>query len=447
MSLKYRVQAYADLWRRYKNIFAHFWAQREQLSGKLLNEREAEFLPAALSLQNMPVSPVGRLVAKVLMFLIAVLFIWSVVGKVDIVVNAAGKIIPSGSTKAIASVDVASVRGLYVEDGQRVKAGEVLMELDSSATDAEHDKASGDQSVALLQVARAKALIAAIDSGKPAQLPPMAQVPRHQWSEAQAHLQGQYQDFYSRLKRIDGDIERFKEALPLVTQRANDFKQLLLDHDVSEHAWIEKEQARIDLVRQLADAQNQRGALIGETRRTAYDQMTEGYKVAAASAQDALRSGARSKLLKLTAPVDGTVQQLNMHTVGGVVPAATTLMLIVPQSTQVEVTAFIENKDVGFVFEGQQAEVKIDAFPYTKYGTVSAKVTNVSRDAIEDKDKGLIYAVTVTLDKTTMAIEDKMVNLSAGMSVNVEIKTGERRIIEYVLSPLQQHARESMNER
>jgi hemolysin D len=447
MSLMYRAQAYADLWRRYKNVFAHFWAQREQLSGKLLNEHEAEFLPAALSLQNTPVSPVGRLVAKILMSLVAVLFIWSVLGKIDIVVNASGKIIPSGNTKAIASVDVASVRALYVDDGQQVKAGEVLLELDSSATDAEHDKASGDRSVALLQVARAKALIAAIDGDKPAQLPPLAQVPRRQWDEAQAHLQAQYQDFHSKLKRIDGEIARFKEALPLVTQRADDFKQLLVERDVSEHAWIEKEQARIELARQLADAQNQRRALIDETRRTAYDQMIEGDKVAAAAAQDALRSGARSKLLKLTAPVDGTVQQLTVHTVGGVVPAATTLMLIVPRTTQVEVTAFIENKDVGFVFEGQSAAVKIDAFPYTKYGTVGARVTHVSRDAIEDKDKGLIYAVTVTLDKTTMAIDGKTVNLSAGMSVNVEIKTGERRIIEYVLSPLQQHARESMSER
>jgi len=447
MSLKYRVQAYADLWRRYKTLFAHFWAQREQLSGKLLNEQEAEFLPAALSLQNMPVSPVGRLVAKVMMAMVVALFIWSMIGKVDIVVNASGKIIPSGSTKAIASVDVASVRALHVKENQPVKAGDVLMELDSSATDAEYDKASGDQSVALLQVARAKALILAIDTGKPAQLPPMPQVPQHQWNEAQAHLQGQHQDIISKLKRIDGEVQRFKEALPLLTQRANDFKQLLLDHDVSEHAWIEKEQARIDLDRQLTDAQNQRGALIGEARRAAFDQMTEGYKVAAASAQDAVRSGARSKLLKLTTPVDGTVQQLTVHTVGGVVPAATTLMLIVPQSKQVEVTAFIENKDVGFVFEGQLAEVKVDAFPYTKYGTVSAKVTHVSRDAIEDKDKGLIYAVTVTLDKTTMDVDGKPVQLSAGMSVNVEIKTGERRIIEYVLSPLQQHARESMNER
>ena len=447
MSLKYRVQAYSALWRRYRTIFSHYWAHRDELSGKVLSEKEAAYLPAALSLQNTPVSPVGRLVAKVLMFLIAVLFTWAVVGHVDIVVNAAGKIIPSGNTKAIASVDVASVRALHVREGQVVKAGDLLVELDSSATDAEHDKASGERSVALLQAARARALIAAIASGQPARLPPMDHLPIHQWREAQAHLEGQYLDFYSKLKRIDGDIERFKEALPLVTRRASDFKQLLAERDVSEHAWIEKEQARIDLVRQLGDAQNQRNALISEVRRTAWDQVAEGSKVAAASAQDALRSGTRSKLLKLTAPVDGTVQQLTVHTVGGVVPAATTLMLVVPRAKQVEVTAFIVNRDVGFVVEGQLAAVKIDAFPYTKYGTASAKVTHISRDAIEDKDKGLLYAVTVRLDKSTMDIDGKRVDLSPGMSVNVEIKTGDRRIIEYVLSPLEEHARESMNER
>ena len=328
-----------------------------------------------------------------------------------------------------------------------MRAGELLLELDSSASDAEHDKASGDQQAAVLQVARAKAFIAALDSGKPALLPSVEGVTPKQWSEAQSHLQGQYQDVYSKLKRIDGEIDRFKEALPLITQRANDYKQLLLERDVSEHAWIEKEQARIDLVRQLNDAQHQRVALIAETRRSAFDQITEGYKLAAATGQDVLRSRARSDLLKLTAPVDGTVQQLNVHTIGGVVPAATTLMLIVPQSRKIEVTAFVENKDVGFVYDGQRAEVKIDAFPYAKYGTVSATITHVSRDAIEDKDKGLIYAVTAILDKTTIAIDEKQVNISAGMAVNVEIKTGERRIIEYVLSPLQQHARESINER
>lgn len=447
MSLKFRVQAYKELLHRYKAIFAHHWQHRHQFSGKLLAEHEAEFLPAALSLQAKPVSPAVRLLAKTMMALVAVLIAWSILGKIDIVVNAAGKVIPNGYTKTIASVDVASVRALYVEEGKQVKAGDILIELDSSASDAERDKATGDHAMAFLQAARAKALIEAIDGGRPPHFPPIDHVPADKWQAEQLHLEGQYRDHVAKLKRIEGDIAHYREALPLATQRAADYKALLSDHDVSYHAWLEKEQGRVDLASQLSDAKNQRNALIAETRRIAYDQLTEGNKAAAAFQQDALRSDAHSKLLKLTAPVDGTVQQLDVHTVGGVVSAAKPLMQIVPIETRVEVEAFFENKDVGFVQEGHTAEVKIDAFEYTKYGTVTGKVTHVSRDAIADEKKGLIYSTKITLDKSTIAVEGKEMPLSAGMSVNVEIKTGERRIIEYVLSPLMRHKRESLNER
>jgi hemolysin D len=447
MSIKHRIGAFSELLSRYTKNFAYHWEHRHQLSGKVLAAHEAEFLPAALSLQEKPVSPVGRLLAMVLIALVAVLIAWSILGKIDIIVNATGKVIPSGYTKTIASVDVASVRTLYVEEGQQVKAGDVLIELDTSASDSERDKATGDRTMALLQVARSKALLAAIDSGRRPQLPRVDNVLAEKWRAEQLHLEAQYSDYIAKLKRIEGDIARYGESLQLATQRASDYKTLLKDHDVSYHAWLEKEQARVDLAGQLADAKNQHSALISETKRTAYDQITDGSKLAASSHQDVLRSDAHSKLLRLTSPVNGTVQQLDVHTVGGVVSAAKPLMLIVPKESQVEVEAFMENKDVGFVQEGQSAEVKIDAFEYTKYGTVTGKVIHVSRDAINDEKKGLIYSTKIVLDTSTILVEGKQMPLSAGMTVNVEIKTGDRRIIEYVLSPLMQHKRESLNER
>jgi hemolysin D len=203
----------------------------------------------------------------------------------------------------------------------------------------------------------------------------------------------------------------------------------------------------VDLEGQLQDAKNQRAALIAQTRKDANDAMTEGSKIVAAGEQDQRRAGEHSKLLKLIAPVDGTVQQLTVHTVGGVVPAAQPLMQIVPKENIVEVEAFLENKDVGFVQVSQNAEVKIDAFDYTKYGTLNAKVKHVSQDAIQDDKKGLIYATKISLDKSSIFVDGKTLPLSAGMSVNVEIKTGTRRVIEYVLSPLVQHQREALHER
>ncbi len=447
MSIKHRIEAFTDLFSRYKTIFTYHWQHRQQLSGKVLAAHEAEFLPAALSLQEKPVSPVARLLAAVLIVLVALLVAWSILGKIDIIVNASGKVIPGGYTKTIACVDIASVRALHVEEGQYVKAGDVLIELDASSSDAERDKAAGDHTMSILQVASAKALIAAIDSGRPPQLPLIATVSAGKCEAERQHLDAQYSDYLAKLKRIDGDIERYSEALQLATQRASDYKALLKDHDVSHHAWLEKEQARVDLAGQLADARNQHSALIAETRRVAYDQSTEGSKTAASSRQDAIRADSHSKLLKLTSPVNGTVQQLDVHTVGGVVSSAKPLMQIVPRETRVEVEAFLENKDVGFVQEGQSAAVKIDAFEYTKYGTVTGKVTHVSRDAIADEKKGLIYSTKIMLDKSTINVEGKRMPLSAGMTVNVEIKTGDRRIIEYVLSPLMRHKRESLNER
>jgi hemolysin D len=447
MSLKFRVQAYAELWQRYKGIFAHYWKHRHELNGKLLNEHEAAFLPAALSLQEAPVSPAARLLAKTFMAMLAILILWSCLGKMDIVVNASGKVIPTGYTKTIASVDTASVRALYVTEGQHVKEGDVLIELDTSGSDAERDKAMGDRTTALLQAARARALIEAIDTGQAPDLPEDERVSPQAWDSARMQLDGQYRDLRAKLRRIQGDIERYRQALPLAARRAADYRALLKNNDVSRHAWLEKEQARIDLQGQLADATNQHEALIAETRRTAFEQLTEGTRAAAASQQDALRSDARSKLLKLTSPVEGTVQQLDVHTIGGVVAAAKPLMQIVPKDDRVLVEAFLENKDVGFVEVGQTAAVKIDTFEYTKYGTISGKVTTVSRDAIVDEKKGLIYSITITLDTTTMKVKGREVPLSPGMSANVEIKTGDRRIIEYVLSPVLQHKRESLNER
>jgi hemolysin D len=233
----------------------------------------------------------------------------------------------------------------------------------------------------------------------------------------------------------------------LATQRAKDYEELAKTNDVSQHAWFEKEEARIDLEGQLADARHQKTSLTAETRKSAQDALNEANRIAASSAQDVQKATVHGDLLKLTSPVDGTVQQLTVHTVGGVVPAAQPLMQIVPKQATVEMEAFMENKDVGFVQAGQDAQVKVDAFEYTKYGTIPAKVSHVSQDAIQDEKKGLIYSVKVVLTQPTIHVNGREVPLSPGMSGSVEIKTGTRRVIEYVLAPLLQHGRESLRER
>jgi len=447
MNIKYKLQARILLLRHYWTTFKRFWKNRDQLGGNLFTENEAEFLPAALSLQEKPVSRASLWAAGILMTLIAVLFIWAIFGRMDIIVNATGKIIPSARTKTIASIEVASVKALYVEEGQAVKKGDVLIELDASAASADQDKAISSTEQALLQVARSRALITAIDSLKPPKLAVVSGISADKLREAQLHVDGQFQDFITKLRRIDGEISNYTQALPLVTQQAADYKELAKNHDVSQHAYLEKEHARIELEGKLTDVKNQRAALIAEVRRTAYDARTEGERIAGASQPDVQRAAFHRKLLKLVAPVDGTVQQLQVHTVGGIVPATQPLMLIVPNEDRIEVEAMVQNKDIGFVKEGQTAAVKVEAFQYTKYGLVPARVTHISRDAFKDEKMGLLYSVIVALDKSYMTVNGRDVKLNPGMSVGVDIKTGDRRVIEYVLSPLIQLQRESLRER
>lgn len=472
-SWSHRKEAIKELVIRYRDVFQFWWGRRHEIKMPDLKEDEAHFLPAALSIQAAPVSPAGRLVARILIAILVVLFFWSVLGKMDIIANGQGKIIAGGYSKTIASVEVAKVIGLYVEQGQSVKAGDLLIELDSRAAQSEETKAEGDRQLALLQMERSKALLSALTDDrvlsytgkiKEPAITPVEGVTQEQYAHAALHLHDQWQDYIAKRVRISSQIKRFGDALPLATKRALDYAELAKLRDVSEHAYLEKEQARMDLLGQLDEAKAQLASLTAETRKTAQDELYQATRIWSGAVQDVNKAFAHKEQLRITAPVDGVVQQLSVHTIGGVVPAAQTLMVIVPDRRTVELEAYVANKDIGFLHEGQRAQVKIDAYEYSKYGTIPAVVTHISRDAVDFSSggagqatnsagkesagvSGLMYAVKVSLQKSDILVDGKKLPLSPGMSGSVEIKTGERRIIEYFLSPLITHGHESLQER
>lgn len=456
MSVRDRWNAYKELGARYAATWQYFWAQRDQLGSRLLTEEEAEFQPAALAVQERPPSKTLRVIAGVLIVMVCSALAWSILGHMDIVVNATGKVVPSARVKTVAAIDTASVRALHVLEGQKVQAGQALVELDTAVSDAEHDKAMGDATEAVLQIARSQALIDGLKrrTGAPTLADRQALrtrfgigVPSASWIAAQQHLQGQYLDYEAKRQRLSASIANLEEQLPLASQLAASYKALAATQDVAHNEYLIKEQARVQLIGQLQEARQQRAGLEAETLRQALEEIASARRSAQASMQDATRFGALQRMYTLKAPVDGTVQQLTAHTIGGIVPAAQPLMQIVPLGGPVEVEAFIENKDKGFVHEGQTAAVKIDTYDYTKYGTIPGRVSHVSQDAIEDEKRGLIYSVKVLLDRSELDVEGRPTRIAPGMAVNVEVKTGNRRIIEYVLSPLLRHTHEALNER
>jgi hemolysin D len=468
-------QALADLLGRYAAVFRHAWRERRQLDAPPRLPHEAQFLPASLALRETPLSPAPRMAMWLLIAFALIAILWAVFGHIDMVATAQGKIVPGDRSKVIQTIETATVKAIRVTDGQAVRAGEVLMELDATGANADEARVNGDLANARLQAARARGLLAGLDGGHAPRLTSLADVVPARLAQEQRLLEGQFDEVRAKLARIDADIARreaeaattrqivakLAQTAPMARRRADDFKGLVEKKFVSEHGYLEKEQLRIeqeaDLATQrsrldelaagLREGRGQRAALIAEARRMALDSLADGEQKAATLAQERIKAESRGRLMTLTAPVDGTVQQLAVHTVGGVVTEAQPLMVVVPREDALEFEAFLENKDIGFVTAGQEVVAKIETFPYTKYGTVPATVAHVSDDAISDKKKGLVYAARVRLGRAAIRVEDKMVKLSPGMAVTAEIKTGQRRVIEYFLSPLLQYKDESLRER
>lgn len=402
--------------------------------------------------------------------------IWAIFGRMDVVSVARGKIIPDERTKTIQPVETAVVKQINVRDGQRVQAGDVLLELDSTLEHADVRRFSEEARTARLDVARARALLTVLDSPtKPPRLVVDGPIDAERLSAEQRLLDGHFGQFRAQMAQLNSEIDRrrqevrvieatvskIRETLPIIRRRAADFKKLSALGHVSQHAYLELEQTRIEqtseLIKQKAALSEANAALVeSERQRTAYqeqirretlDEMHEAGVRLRNLSQDLVKARQHDQLMRLRSPVAGTVQQLAVHTVGGVVTPAQPLMIVVPRDNVMEVEALLPNKDVGFVRPGQTAKVKIDTFPYTKYGTIPGVVAQVSDDAIQDDKLGLVYAMRVRLDQQIMQVNGKSVQLSPGMAVSVEIKTGQRRVIEYFLAPLLQHSSESLHER
>jgi hemolysin D len=180
----------------------------------------------------------------------------------------------------------------------------------------------------------------------------------------------------------------------------------------------------------VAATEQQRAQAVADFQHARLAELADAEKRASGMEQELVKAEQRLGQQRLTAPVDGVVQQLAVHTVGGIVTPAQPLMVVVPHENRLEIEAMVLNKDIGFVAAGQTAEIKIETFAFTRYGLIDGRVVTVSSDAIQNEKLGLVYATRIAMDRTTMKVEDKSVNLSPGMAATVEIKTGTRRLIE-----------------
>jgi hemolysin D len=456
---------------RHLTVWRAAWqAEHNQPLGAVPMGHSTEFLPAVLEIQQAPPSPIGRSILWTIMAVFASAVLWATLGWIDIVATARGKIIPSGYSKVIQPYEAGVITAIHVQNGQVVKRGDVLIELDPTLNRADHDRASNEYRAAKVEAARLRALIAgsstfeAPPDGDPQYVLLQGQLLTDQLAEYQARAaSAQYLIDQRKAARDQTreNIRRLEATVPMEAERANAYKKLLDHEAVTKMDYLQAEGQRIDKTQELAgqkkrlmqdqaalsEAEKNYRVLVSEFQQSKQVELSTTETKVASLVQDVTKAGQKEDFQRLTTPIDGVVQQVAVHTVGGVVTPAQELLIVVPQDDPVEVEAQVENKDVGFVKNGQIVEIKIETFPFTLYGTIPGKVLSVSDDAAPIEKVGLVYPTRVSMDRSTIHVEGRQVNLSPGMAVTVEIKTGQRRVIEYLLSPLLKSIKESIRER
>lgn len=474
--MKHLIAALREFVGRYTEVFKAAWSVRATLDPPQRSADELAFLPAHLELTDTPVSPVSRWIMRTIMAFFAVALLWACLGQLEIVAVAPGKTVVGSRTKVVQPLEAGVVKRILVQDGQAVKAGDLLIELDATAAAADYAKAGEALIAAKLAELRLSALAQAYTQDRSPQLVTNPGLPEARYAAERDLATSQYQAYRAQrsnlqasvsqrqaeLGTVESSIGPLAENAHIATQRAEDYARLLKEGNyVGRHDYLLREQERIAAERDLT-AQRQRRIELQAAIRGANDQLRVLETDARQQTLDGLRQAReqiaqytpelakteqRDKLMQLRAPVDGTVQQLVIHTVGGVVTPAQALLAVVPSTDTLEVEATVLNKDIGFVRPGQRATVKVESFPYTRYGYLEGEVQSVSHDAAQDEHMGLVFPARVRLRQVALVIDGVKVQLTPGMNLSVEIKTGKRRVIDYLLSPLQQHATEAMKER
>lgn len=470
-------EAIKEVCKRYRTIWKSVWDIREQLDPPKRDEDERAFLPAHLELTETPVSAAPKYAARFIMAFFFITLLWACFGHMDIVASAEGKTIYTGHSKLIQSADNATVLSIHVENGQHVNKGDVLIELDILGARSELEKSTKALESAQLAKARSEALLEALALQKTPELDmtPLMAISEPERNAAERLTLSQYQTWRAQDERIEAairqkiaenttalaQVKKLKESISVLTESTKDYETLLKKKGISKHAYFDKKRELADISNELL-AQNSRLVEIEEAmiqqkneqvlaleqlKRDTLDQLRIAKEQIGQANAEKDHAQQRLKLSTIHAPVSGTVQQLVIHTVGGVVTPAQVLMVVVPDEDYLEVEVMVPNKDIGFIEVGQPVTIKIESFPYTRYGYIEGTVKSVSFDAIEDEKKGLIFQTIITIHKSFLMVNDKKVSLSAGMNVTAEIKTGKRRVITFFLSPLQTKVQESMRER
>ena len=440
-----------------------------------------DFSPPLLRLQDAPPNPLGRKVLWLLLSLLAALLLWAMLGRLDIVAVAEGKLIPESYVKIVQPSESGIVKDILVREGQSVKAGQVLMRMDTLISEADTKSIDADYQRKRLALRRIQAELSGAPFKTEASDPTgLAQEINAQYRANRTSFEAALAEERSRLSKAKQELaaaqqikQKLEETLPHYRDQDKAYEKLVKDGYAGSLMGSDKKRERVEKEQELQTQafviESARASMLQSEKKLA--QIDSDYRRQLHAerndiqgqfdklAQEVTKQAHKQDLLELKAPQAGVVKDLATHTTGTVVQPGTVLLTLVPQDEILRAEVWVSNEDIGFVRQGQSVKLKFAAFPFQKYGMVEGTVEHVSADAADNntgngntqtdsaKKNQLLYKALVALKQMSLEMDEKRFTLSAGMQTNAEIKLGDRTVMEYLLSPVRKAWHEAGRER
>lgn len=445
------------------------------------NSNTYDFMPALLRIQEKPPAPLAGAMLLLLSGLCAGVALWSVLGHLDIVAVAEGKLVPHGRLKIVQPAEQGVVREILVREGEIVQEGQVLMRMDPVSADADARALANEFDNRRLSLRRIDAQLsgggfrrargdpADVHAGIAAQYAANVQAYQNALAQERANLDKARHDL-AAARQTHAKLE---QVLPHYVAQEKAYDKLAKEGFAGDLLRTDKQRERIEKEQELraqesairaseagiAQAERKIAQISADYRRQL---QTERVEVAAQMEklrQDMAKNAHRQRQMELRAPSNGAVKDLATYTIGTVAAPGTILMTLVPREERLFAEVWIGNQDVGFVHDGQQAKIKFAAFPFQKYGMGAGIIRHVGADASDapvsraengtgrDRPAAPAYKAAVELQSQVLESDGVRHVLAPGMQVSAEIHLGTRTIAEYVFSPVKKAFHEAARER
>lgn len=436
------------------------------------NTRYDRFLPSHLALLKSPPSYLALMTAIIISIGILFAILWSYIGKLDIQATAQGRLIVSGRTQIIQAFELSRLQHIYVADGQKVKKGAPLLSVNVLGINQDILNLTYQINFQKIEKLVHHSLLNQQSPELNNEFASLLSIEQQRVIQTYQNLKNEYDALVTEINNEIAINRANYSARNLELKDINlliiNIKKRLDAHSalnekklISQKEFLEQERELLHTKKEkttklaeLTILDSQYHALQEKLNRLQTQKNQEWYEKYrqsefkhASAEQELAKNQEREQLEIIRSPVDGTIQQLATYTLGAVLQPAQQLMVIVPSNDVQLAEVKILNKDIGFIREGQSATVKIDAFPYTRYGTIEGEVLSISRDSTQDEQLGLVFLGQISLNKKSLLVEGNTIELTPGLSVTTEIKTEKRRVIDYLLSPIQEYTSTAMREK